>query len=132
VDEAECHYSPEVIDRVLKAWPAYESRAEGYRSSLPDALRPSHAPVMSGNDGAVICADIAHAMVACLEIGGVEWRTVEARRLGASFGQMAADLHVGKQTAHAAYWQGITRMAQHLGWVAPRDEGGANDLSDMW
>jgi hypothetical protein len=122
LDEAEQYYSPERIDAILKAWPAYESRAQGYRSTLPDALRPSRGPVISGNVTAAICADILQALVACCDVGGVEWRTVQYRRQGWTFGQMAHDLHVGKQTAHAAYWAAITRMAMGLGWV-PEDEG---------
>lgn len=124
--EMDSFYSPERIDQILRQWPAYESRAQGYRSPHPDALRPSKGPVVSGNVTAAICADIAQAMVTCLAIGGQEWRTVELRRVGYTFGQIAATLHVGKQTAHEAYWVAVGRMALFLGWV---EEEGAEEIA---
>jgi hypothetical protein len=115
--DAESFYSPSRIDSILKSWPAYESRAQGYRSPHPDALRPSKGPVVSGNVTAAICADITQAMVACLSVGGIEWRTVEYRRLGWTFGMMGHELHMTKQSAHERYWLAITQMAVCLGWV---------------
>ena len=117
-----CYYTPERIDQILRQWPAYESRAEGYRSPLPDALRPSKGPVLSGSVTSAICADLGRAMVQALLIGSLEWRTVEYRRLGYTFGMMARDLHLGKQTAHNSYWSGVERMAVCLGWVAEEEK----------
>ncbi len=114
---ADSYYTPERIDQILRQWPAYESRAEGYRSPMPDALRPSKGPVLSGSVTSAICADISQAMVSALEVGSVGWRTVTLRRCGWSFGMMGRDLHMAKQSAWEQYQKSISMMARVLGWI---------------
>lgn len=116
------YYTPERIDAILRQWPAFVSRSEGMRSTQPDALRPAKGRRGDALRSADTCADVSKAMVLALSVGGLEWRTVELRRLGWTFGQMAASLHLGKQTVYEAYQLALIKMAVCLGWEPPSEE----------
>lgn len=126
-DEQELWYTPERIDRILKEWPAYESQAQGYRASLPDALRPSHGPVVSGNVGACVLADVARAMLAVVEVDSLEWRVLEGRTRCLTFRAIADQLRIPKSTAHETYQRTVLRMAIFLGWEEPSPDSSTSE-----
>lgn len=117
MSEPDSYYTPERIDRILRDWPAYESRAEHVASSWPDAHRPARGGGKSDTlVSADVCADIASAMVASLEVGSIEWKTIEYRRQGWTFGRMGSELHMAKQSAWERYQAALVKMATALGW----------------
>jgi hypothetical protein len=117
-DTYSCWYTPETIDRILRNWPVYVSRSQHLGHANADAHRPAKGKRGDALRSADLTADVSKAMVAVLLIGGLEWRTVELRRHGHTFGQMASALHVGKQTVYDGYQIALVKMAGYLGWVA--------------
>lgn len=119
----ETYYTPEQIDRILRAWPRYQSAAEGCRSSLPDALRPSQGRHGDPLAAADTVADIERAMIAVVVYYSLEWRVVVHIMQGSSLARMQAPLGVRDAAISAAYDVACRRMALFLGWVEATEVG---------